>query len=121
MDTPIGNIELRADGCQVVAPPSLHTVTGKVYQVEQALDIKRVPDLADVVTWIERFKVARPKKTSWQPPRHIPSTDSSINPVVIDAIADQLRQRRHRERGDWLNCSCIYPERHTNGDRQPIN
>jgi hypothetical protein len=118
MDTPIGNIELRSDGSQVAAPPSLHPVTGEAYQVERALDIKRVPDLADVVTWTERFKSSK-AKSSWRPPRHIPSTASSINPAVIDAIVDQLRQRRHRERGDWLNCSCIYPERHTNGDRHP--
>jgi hypothetical protein len=51
MNTPIGNIELRAEGCQVAAPPSLHPVTGKAYQVEEALDIRRVPGLAEVVAW----------------------------------------------------------------------
>jgi hypothetical protein len=118
VSTPIGNIELRSDGSQVVAPPSGHPVTGNPYTVEKAFEIKRVADLQDVLTWVESFKANQPKKSAWQPPRYFPS-DGSINPDVINAIADQLRQRRHRERGDWLNCSCIYPERHQNGDRHP--
>ncbi|MBN1121546.1 MAG: bifunctional DNA primase/polymerase [Anaerolineae bacterium] len=119
MDTPVGNIELRAAGSQVVAPPSIHPVTGNAYTVEKELAIRRVGDLDAVVNWIEGFKADRPEKSAWQPPRHMPSIESSINPAVINAIADRLRQRRHHERGDWLNCSCIYPERHTNGDRHP--
>ncbi len=118
MGTPIGNIELRSDGSQVVAPPSVHPVTGNPYTVEKALEIMHVPGLDEVLTWVESFKANQPKKTSWRPPRHFPS-DGNINPAVINAIADQLRQRRYRERGDWLNCSCIYPERHQNGDRHP--
>lgn len=118
MDTPIGNIELRSDGSQVAAPPSVHPVTGNRYMVEKPLRIKRVPELDDVLAWIASFKANQPKKSSWRPPRNFPS-EGNINPEVINAIADQLRGRRHRERGDWLNCSCIYPERHKNGDRHP--
>jgi hypothetical protein len=51
LDTPIGHIELRAEGCYVAAPPSRHLVTGKLYEVEKALDILRVPDLAELVAW----------------------------------------------------------------------
>lgn len=118
MDTPIGNIELRSDGSQVVAPPSVHPVSGEPYLVQKALEIKRILDLDEVLAWIESFKANQPKKSAWRPPRNFPS-EGNINPAVINAIAGQLRGRRHRERGDWLNCSCIYPERHKNGDRHP--
>jgi hypothetical protein len=116
LDTPIGHIELRAEGCYVVAPPSLHPVTGKPYEVEKPLNILRVPDLDDVAAWIEKFKTPQQE---WRPPRDLPPVNSTINPDVIGAIADHLRQGRHRERGEWINCSCIYPERHKNGDRHP--
>ena len=56
MGTPIGNLELCANGRQVVAPPSIHPVTGQAYRVEQPLDILRVPHLDDLATWIESFK-----------------------------------------------------------------
>jgi hypothetical protein len=116
LDTPIGHIELRAEGCYVVAPPSTHPVTGKTYEVEKPLDILRVPNLDEVVAWIEKFKAPQPE---WRPPRDLPPVNGSINPEVISAIADHLRQGRHRENGEWINCSCVYPERHKNGDRHP--
>ncbi len=114
LDTPIGNIELRAEGCYVAAPPSLHPVTGKPYEVEKALDILRVPNLDDVVAWIDSFK-APPKE--WRPPNVLPAPETNINPQVIEAIVGELRRRKSRENGEWINCSCIYPEHHTNGDR----
>jgi len=117
MDTPLGNVELRAGGSQVVAPPSVHPVTGKAYTVERPLAIRRVPDLDDVVAWIERFQADTPKHTAWRPPRHLPGTESVINPALIQAIADRLRERRHRQRGEWINCACVYPDRHKHGDR----
>ncbi len=39
MKTPIGHLELRASGCQIVAPPSIHPDTGQPYTIEKALDI----------------------------------------------------------------------------------
>ena len=82
--------------------------------VEQPLNILRVPGLDDVVAWIERFRT--PPQT-WQPPRNLPPANGPVNPEVVRTIADHLRQQRHRERGEWINCSCIYPERHKHGDR----
>ncbi len=117
LDTPIGNLELRAEGCYVAAPPSIHPITKKSYLVEKAGEIQHVPDLKEVVSWIEAFKTPPP---SWKPPRDLPAMEGTINPALIEAVAETLRNRgRHRERGDWLNCSCIHPERHKNGDRNP--
>jgi hypothetical protein len=119
LDTPIGHIELRSDGTYVAAPPSLHPVTDNRYLIEKPVDILRVPELETLVEWIESFKVTQPPRQNWQPPRNLPPVNGSINSDVIDAIANALRQRRHKERGEWINCSCIYPDRHKNGDRHP--
>jgi hypothetical protein len=43
--------ELRSDGCYVVAPPSLHPVTGKPY-IPNKTEIKRNVDLRGVMGWI---------------------------------------------------------------------
>jgi hypothetical protein len=120
MGTPIGNLELCGEGRQVVAPPSLHPTTGQPYQVEQPLDILRVPDLADLAAWIEAFKPPQPVR-AWQPPTRMnfPTGDAPLNPRVIDAIARTLAGQGFKQHGDWLHGSCIYPERHKNGDRNP--
>ncbi|MCI0711851.1 MAG: hypothetical protein L0154_16970 [Chloroflexi bacterium] len=44
----------------MAAPPSIHPTTGQPYRIEQAFDILRVTDLADLATWIEAFKPRQP-------------------------------------------------------------
>ena len=118
--TPIGNLELCGQGRQVVAPPSIHPHTGQPYQVAKALDILHVTDLEELVAWIEAFK-PRQSDPEWHPPSSVsfPAGDASLNPKVIDAIAQMLVGQGFRQRGDWLHGSCIHPERHQNGDRNP--
>ncbi len=120
MGTPIGNLELCGQGRQVVAPPSVHPDTGQAYRVEKACDILHFNDLDPLVAWIEAFK---PRQTigEWRPPTFVgfPSGDLSLNPRVIDAIAQTLAGQGFKQRGDWLHGSCIHPERHQNGDRNP--
>lgn len=48
-----GNIELRSDGTYVIAPPSIHPVTGNRYAVADAVDIQHVDTLRPVVEWIK--------------------------------------------------------------------
>jgi hypothetical protein len=45
--------ELRANGCYVVAPPSLHPDTQKKYAPLNRQEVKRLPDMNDIVTWIK--------------------------------------------------------------------
>jgi hypothetical protein len=120
MGTPIGNLELCGEGRQVVAPPSIHPNTGQPYRVERALDILRVPDLAELAAWIEAFKPRQPVR-EWQPPirMNFPTGDAPLNGRVIDAIARTLMGQGFKQHGDWLCGSCIHPERHKNGDRNP--
>jgi len=122
LDTPIGHIELRSDGTYVVAAPSIHPVSSRHYKVEKPVDILRVTEVNKLVDWIESFKTNQPvtkQPQGWKPPRTLPTTNGSINPEVIGAIADALRGRRHKERGEWINCSCVYSGRHKNGDKNP--
>lgn len=51
--TKIGNVELRADGCYVAAPPSIHPETGAKYVVSMKAPIMRVNNLDPVVSWIK--------------------------------------------------------------------
>lgn len=119
MGTPIGNLELCAEGRQVVAPPSVHPVTGNAYRIEKPLDILRVAQLDDLAVWIESFK-PREAIQEWKPPRQTaPIGDGTINPRLIDAIRDELLIRGLKAHGEWLHGRCLYPERHRNGDRNP--
>ena len=120
MGTPIGNLELCGQGRQVVAPPSIHPDTGQPYRVEKACDILHVPDLEALVAWIEAFKPRQPAANGGHR-RHVsfPTGDATLNPRVIDAIAQTLAGQGFKQRGDWLHGACIHPERHQNGDRNP--
>lgn len=120
MNTPLGNLELCGNGRQVVAPPSIHPVTGKAYQVEIETNILKVDALIDLVKWIESFK-PQEQLSAWQPPQSVNMTSGNaiINPRVIDAITHELSQRNFKQHGDWLHGSCIHPEQHQNGDRNP--
>ena len=120
MNTPIGNLELCGDGRQVVAPPSAHPMTGKLYRVERPYTILQVPDLDELVQWIAAFK-PRETQSSWKPPARVnfAKGEVSINPRLLDAIAHDLLRRDFRQHGDWLHGCCIHPERHRNSDRNP--
>lgn len=50
---PWGNVELRANGCYVIAPPSIHPDSGRRYEVIRRVSIKRVLALTLLVNWID--------------------------------------------------------------------
>jgi predicted transcriptional regulator len=119
MNTPIGHLEVCADGRQVVAPPSIHPVTGQPYRVEQSLDILHVPNLDDLVSWVESFKPRQETRT-WQPPKiSVPTGDAPLNRRVIEEISRVLVGQGFKPHGEWLHGRCLYPERHKHGDRNP--
>lgn len=120
MGTPLGNLEMCAAGRQIVAPPSIHPTTNKLYIVERALPILQVPDLCRVVEWIESFKKSSPTpQSNWQPPRNMPTISSDLNPRVIEELSRHLAGLGYHQYGDWLHGRCVYPSRHKNGDRHP--
>lgn len=50
-----GNVELRANGTYVVAPPSLHPVSGKPYTIARREGIQQLHHMRPVVEWIKRL------------------------------------------------------------------
>ena len=119
MNTPIGHLEVCGDGRQVVAPPSIHPITGLPYRVDQPLEILHVPNLDDLVAWVEAFKPRQEART-WQPPKiSTPTGDVPLNQRVIEEIARVLIGQGFKPHGAWLHGRCLYPERHKHGDRSP--
>ncbi|MBI5928544.1 MAG: bifunctional DNA primase/polymerase [Chloroflexi bacterium] len=118
MGLPIGNLELCANGRQVVAPPSLHPITGNPYRVHKALDILRVETLNELAEWIKSFKA----KPAFAPVHFLPVSphdSAKLNPKVMEEIERHFLRQGYREVGEWLHGPCIYPHRHQHGDRNP--
>ena len=70
-----GNVELRADGCYVVAPPSIHPNTNRPYIVSNRVPIKRVTSLVLLANWIDAQNAS--KRTLPTNSTERPAIDSS--------------------------------------------
>ena len=70
-----GNVELRADGCYVVAPPSIHPNTNRPYIVSNRVPIKRVTSLVLLANWIDAQNAS--KRTAPTHSTERPAIDSS--------------------------------------------
>lgn len=46
-------------------------------------------------------------------------TTNTINPVVLQAVSDQLIGKGYVQQGDWLSGSCLYPTHHQHDDIHP--
>lgn len=124
--TTCGNLELRSNRLQVVAPPSTHPDTGQPYRVQRPLDLKRTKTLGEVAGWIYSLK---PEDRSGAGMNNLPDETGkaiqsdrapSINPRLIAAIAAAFNARGYKLRkGTWLNGPCIYPHNHSHNDRKP--
>lgn len=118
MGLPEGNIELRAKGCYVVAPPSIHPETGAAYCVERAMPVKQVQDLRAVQNWIMRLlRAKRPTKRLPTPKRGGPVRSwHPMNARLIQHIGRELLSKGYEVKGAFLFGQCLFPERHKNGD-----
>lgn len=56
---PEGNVELRSDGCYVVAPPSIHPVTFQPYRVDNPAPPLELENLNPVIEWMETIQQHR--------------------------------------------------------------
>jgi len=70
-----GNVEMRADGCYVVAPPSIHPDSGQPYTVINRAPIKRVTSLTLLELWVDQQNAT--KRTVYQSDEVRPAIDSS--------------------------------------------
>jgi len=107
-------VELRADGHQVAAPPSIHP-NGTPYKVYLSQEIQLATDLEQVVTWMRSTRTST-GSVHLDPHRRKAAGHPPINPALVAAIAGYFSDQGYRQKGDWLNGPCIYPERHANHD-----
>lgn len=64
-----GIIDFQSDGRQIVAPPSIHPVTGQAYTVHHYADVRIVDNLDSVVAWMEAQRIVKPPKAQPDRPR----------------------------------------------------
>lgn len=69
--SPVGNIEVRANGCYVVAPPSVHPATGYRYYVENDQPPLRLFGVDDIVGWVRRLQRQAAPPTGRTPVRPV--------------------------------------------------
>lgn len=106
MNTPFGNIEICADGRQVVAPPSIHPTSGKVYEVHQRKAIHAIPHVDEVVAWVNSFK----KGASLPPPRETMPPKTTTGNYAQRAFESELAavlSTREGGRNEQLNKSAF--------------
>lgn len=64
LNLPVGNLELRADGCYVVAPPSVHPDTEKVYKAARRVPMLNLSNLEPVKEWLYRLLQEKQRRTA---------------------------------------------------------
>lgn len=112
----LGNIELRAQGCQVVVPPSRHPQTHQLYRVERPLPIQILPDLEALASWINAL-TPRPRLPHSNPQR-LPQP-SRLNPRVLEILTHRFTALGYKQHGPWLNGPCPCVHRHQHSDSHP--
>lgn len=87
-----GNVELRANGMYVVAPPSVHPDSLRNYVVTQATEIMRVPDLTNLMYWIRACISTKQGRRLPPPSNHTPRHTTNYGKVALgNAAADVAR------------------------------
>lgn len=103
--TGYGNIELRANGCYVIAPPSIHP-SGKPYSISRPIPILNIPNMQDVVAWIKRLMV---EKHGGQMPAAAGKYQRPVRNgdywavVALQRESDAVRTASFGERNNTLN------------------
>ncbi len=90
----LGNIELRADGHYVVAPPSIHPDTHKPYVIGRALPVKRLASLEYVGEWLNSI---RPKMSTAAAPKPSGAGGHTSDPVT--GMTDRDGKRINNPKG----------------------
>ncbi len=105
------NIELKADGRQVVIPPSIHPDTLQEYEVAKRVPILKLTEISAVIEWMHSMQPA------WEPPtENIPARPENINPRLLTEVEAHFRRQRHEMRGEWINTACPNTSAHKKGD-----
>lgn len=108
------NIEFKANGKQVVIPPSIHPDTGKPYEVFKKVEILKLTDMSRIEQWANTFTLVQ----DWKPPaRSLSNGGDPLNPKLLSAVESHFLSQPHKIHGDWINCSCPNSGMHAHGDK----
>jgi hypothetical protein len=103
----VGNMELRADRCYVIAPPSIHPDAGARYLVKHDLPILEVDDLDDVRAWMWRYGETKLRAAASGPRDSSSGTPSAAGMRAIGfaqaALAGEVNAVRGTSRGGQNN------------------
>lgn len=107
------NIEFKANGRQVVVPPSLHPETRQPYSVLKRVSIRHLPHMEEIVRWAFGLKTIE----TWTPPVIRVSSQDPLNPAVLDALERHFSGASHKMHNGWVNCPCPKGNAHKHGDK----
>ena len=94
--------ELRSDGCYVVAPPSLHPVTGREY-IPNRTEIKRVDNLDEIVTWIMgMIRAHQPARVESDKPSMMFENSTAYGQSALDSAVRNVAAAGTRNRNNAL-------------------
>lgn len=98
-------VEIRADGCYVVAPPSIHPDTGNPYSVIKNLPILQLRTMFPVVEWLDR----QAGRLNRQPPKQVDVKlpTSGYGSSALRGELARLRAAPDGNRNNQLNISAF--------------
>lgn len=101
-----GNIEMRANGCYVVAPPSIHPTTGDHYRLVVHQPMRRLPDMEAVRAWMLALKPP-PAPAAPKAPAQPPMSKTEYGTAALQKEAYRLRGITEGNRNNHINLSAF--------------
>lgn len=104
---PGGKVEVKADGRQVVAPPSVHPDTGALYEIANARPVREIDGIDAIQAWIAEYnpKPELPASREAPPP---PTTGAQkYAQAALSKQAAELAAAQDGNRNNLLNTSAL--------------
>lgn len=108
LDIPGGHLEVKADGRQVVAPPSIHPGTGALYEVRNAKPVLEIDDIDAILSWAATFN-RKPETPApqWEAPPAVPTGAQRYAQAALTKQAADLATAQDGNRNNLLNTSAL--------------
>lgn len=107
--TDAGGFEIRANGCYVVAPPSIHPDSQLPYCVLHGADIQKRTNVLEIVLWFQSLKKKQERSTKNNAPGSLENSGKdkanhkSWSEAALVAEVENVRQAANGERNNTLN------------------